>query len=88
MPGLGVLFGMYYQMEILKNNNIYSKVLPTKLGFKTFAESKRTNPIHIREADGETYVRIYKKDGFKLRWKQQMDWVDKMNAETARKAKK
>ena len=32
-PGLGVMFGMYYQMEILDNNRIYSKVLPTALGY-------------------------------------------------------
>ena len=61
------MFGMYYQMEILSNNGLYSKILPQKLGYKTFPDSIKRNPVKMREADGEYYVTISKKDGLLLR---------------------
>ena len=73
-PGMGVVFGMYYQMEILRNNYIYSKVLPQRLGYKTFGETRKRNPVEKREADGEYYVRIHKRDGLRVRLEQEMEW--------------
>jgi len=62
----------------LSKNTLYSKVLPTKLGYPTFVESLQKYPITKRQADGEYYVRIHKKNGLMLRWEEQKDWKDKM----------
>ena len=35
-PGLGVLFGSYYQMETITNSHLYSEVLPSELGYPSF----------------------------------------------------
>lgn len=67
-PGLGVMFGMYYQMEILSNKRLYNKVLPQRLGYSSFEEAIKRNPIEKREADGEYYIRIHKEDGLAVRF--------------------
>ena len=72
-------------MEILSNNRLWSKVLPQKLGYKTFGEARQRNPVTTREEDGEFYVRIFKKDGLMVRVEQEMDWVVKMNKATVSK---
>ena len=67
VPGLGVVFGQFYQMEILSSNRLWNKILPKRLGYQTFEEAIKSNPVEKREADGEFYVRIYKKDGLMVR---------------------
>ena len=67
VAGLGILFGMYYQQEILYNSRLFSLVLPKSKGFKSFDESDRINPVSIREADGEYYVTVRKKDPVMVR---------------------
>ena len=32
-PGLGVMFGMYYQMDVLETPNLYQQTLPASYGY-------------------------------------------------------
>ena len=33
VPGLGILFGMYYQMDVLETDLLYRNSLPKRLGY-------------------------------------------------------
>ena len=69
---------MFYVMEILHNERIYNSILnPEKLGYQNFAETSKSNQIEEREADGEHYVRIHKKDGILVRCSKEMGWKSK-----------
>lgn len=35
VPGMGALFGMYYQMDVLETPTLYKTSLPARLGYKT-----------------------------------------------------
>jgi len=76
LKGKGVMFGMFYQMDILSNKHLWTEVLPEKLGYTTFAESSQANPIHKRQADGDFYVRCFKKDGILVRRQESEDWIE------------
>ena len=84
LPGFGVIFGMYYQVELLSNNRLYSEVLPAKLGYPTFSETAKRNSLETREADGEKFVRIHKKDGLLVRVDRETEWKRKLRPQTVR----
>ena len=72
---LGVVFGMFYQMEVLRNQRIYNNVLgPSKNGYDKFEDAIKANPIEKNEGDGEFYVTVHKKDGLLVRHNEEMEW--------------
>ena len=79
-PGLGPLFGMYYQMEVLDTEEVYDSVLASYSGYKSFSSAVKENEVTVREADGESYVRVHKEGGMKVRFDKEMDWKKKMKA--------
>lgn len=57
VDGLGILFGMYYQQEILTESQ-YTEVCSQKLGYKSYKESIEKNQVSTRQSDGEVYMTI------------------------------
>ncbi len=53
IPGLGVLFGMYYQMDVLETPDLYQQTLLRKLGYPSMMESVRANPMTTRDGEGD-----------------------------------
>lgn len=45
LPGLGLLFGMYYQQEQM-NETDYKLICQTKLGYPTYTSCLEKNPVH------------------------------------------
>ena len=69
VPGMGVIFGMYYQMDVLETPALYQQTLPHQLGFPTMKEALKANPVSYRKGEGEDqlYVKVRKSDGLILR---------------------
>ena len=80
VPGLGILFGMYYQMDVLETDTLYRSSLPSSLGYLSKAQSEDLNPVELREGDGQYYVTIRKDDGIIVRCEKEFDWVHKFKA--------
>ena len=51
VTGLGILFGMYYQMDVLETDRLYRTSLPTLLGYKNKKLTDFYNPSTLREGD-------------------------------------
>ena len=79
IPGYGVVFGNYVQIEQL-NEALYKKVLPESLGYQPFEKNVLNNVPELRREDGEVYVKIYKSQGIKLRLDQEMPWSKRIIA--------
>lgn len=77
VPGLGPLFGMYYQMDILETKELYYGALPAKLGYPPLNKSLKAHPMHKRALEDQFYVQIKKADGLILRCEKEMDWARK-----------
>jgi len=52
IPELGILFGMYYQMDVLETETLYQQNLPKSLGYPDMETALRFNPMKKREGDG------------------------------------
>ena len=85
---LGVVFGMFYQMEVLRNERVYNNALKAKtMGYATFDEGAKANPIQKHEGDGEYYVTVNKKDGLLVRHNEEMEWKSvRMNQKSVGKS--
>ena len=44
-PKVGVLFGMYYQMEMLHNQDMFKWVCPAGLKYETYDTATEEHPI-------------------------------------------
>jgi len=88
-PGLGVMFGMYYQMDVLETPNLYQQTLPTSYGYPSQMDSLRRNPMTTRDGEGDDqkYVKVNKFDGLILRCEKEMDWAKNLGAESLKKTK-
>lgn len=79
VPGMGVLFGMYYQMDVLETPMLYSQTLPKMYGFPSMEQTLRLHPVISRpgEGDDQKYVLVKRDFGIHLRWDEKMDWTKK-----------
>ena len=71
-PGLGAVFGVYFNCEILKTCSEYTAALPAKLGYKNFKSVLKHNPISVYSSG--TYVKIHKDDHLLLRYEEEPKW--------------
>ena len=78
VPSLGVLFSNYYQCELLIDNQSYSDALPAKLGFPSFEDAIKKNPLLKFPHDDYTYVRIYKEDPLFIRVVKEPKWIPEL----------
>ena len=81
-PDIGVLFGMYYQMDILETSMLYRQNLPTQYGYPTMNETLDRYPMLRRKGDDQLYVKIRKDLGIQLRYEKRMDWLDNFKPAT------
>ena len=49
VPGLGIIFGIYHQTELLNTEELYSKALPSELGYPSYNSAIAMNPVTHRE---------------------------------------
>ena len=82
LSNLGVVFGMYYQMEMLQSSALYQKVLPAEDGYPTIEEAGQANAFKIRKEDTLPYVTMKKGDHFRVRLNAAMPWMKQVGSST------
>ena len=73
LNGKGVIFGMYFQMEIMSKQE-YAEICPRQNGFESYEALQKANPVEVRKADGEHYIRVSSSDLLKVRRQEARDW--------------
>lgn len=71
IPGLGNIFGMYYQQEFM-NEEIYNKVC--KEGYPTFQQAIKAHPTEFRAFDTTKYTRVREGEMIQVRLIQERSW--------------
>ena len=71
------MFGNYFQIELL-NEVLYDRILKKDLGYQPFGKNALINEENVRQEDGETYVKIFKTQGIKVRLEGEQDWIKKL----------
>lgn len=77
IDSVGNIFGMYYQMDILNEQN-YDKVLSKSLGYKTYEKSVSDRNLEYRKFDDTWYVKVKEGDMFQVRCIETRDWIAKL----------
>ena len=79
-PGIGIFFGTYNACEVLGTRTDYKRALPARLGYPSFNEATKANPLSTYALQpGKTYVRIHKGDMMCLRKNQVGPWISKIS---------
>jgi hypothetical protein len=64
-------FGNYYQVELVEDPSIYSKVFPTELGYPAHSSLRK---VEYRPADKMPYLEVTTDDVIRLRKVARMPW--------------
>ena len=74
VKNFGMVLGMYYQMALLDNKELYEAILPDSMGYPSFESSLANNKMTKRSGDLMHYVQIKKTDVFKIRLIEERQW--------------
>ena len=85
LPSIGVPFGLYLQTDLLTQANDFDQTFPQHLGYSSFKDTLKKNPLTWSKLDGEQYVRINKTDTIYARLKREPSWAAAIREHHAKK---